>query len=145
MKETNAIAVAQQKHDEEIKQLQKILIQNARCFSILFQKIRLPDRNAFVVMDIKDIIRCQAEGNNTRFYFIDLSNLLVSISLKFYEGRLTGSDFFRVHKTHLLNLRHVKKYSKGEDPTANMADGSQVQVSRRKKEEFYTLMDDLIK
>jgi two-component system, LytTR family, response regulator len=45
-------------------------------------------------------------------------------------------NFFRVHRSHLINLEHVKKYIKGEGGYVIMSDNSQVEVSRRNKNEF---------
>ncbi len=45
-------------------------------------------------------------------------------------------NFFRVHRSHLVNLQHVKKYIKGEGGYVVMSDNSQVEVSRRNKIDF---------
>jgi len=42
----------------------------------------------------------------------------------------------RVHKTHLVNIQYVKKYTKGKGGFATMQDGSEVEVSSSKKENF---------
>ena len=57
-------------------------------------------------------------------------------TLKEYEELLKDYDFIRVHNSHLINLHHVKNYTRGEGGTVTMSDGTIVDVSRRKKEEF---------
>ncbi|MBS1663687.1 MAG: response regulator transcription factor [Bacteroidetes bacterium] len=117
--------------------------QSARQFEVLFhnlkkdtKKIVVPTSNGLQVVSLKDIIRCQAEGNYTLFFFALDKKMLVTKTLKEFEDLLNGYDFIRVHNSHLINLNHIVKYTKGEGGVVAMSDGSEVDVSRRKKEEF---------
>ncbi len=49
---------------------------------------------------------------------------------------LADSHFFRVHKSHLVNLNFMKKYVKGEGGYLIMQDGSEIEVARRRKTAF---------
>ncbi len=71
-------------------------------------------RDTSTVVPVKDIIRCQAEVNYTTFFLIAKSKMLVTKTLKEYEELLNDYDFMRVHNSHLINLHHVKNYSRGE-------------------------------
>lgn len=62
--------------------------------------------------------------------------ILVSKTIKEYEEMLEELNFFRVHNSHIVNLRYVKNYIKGEGGIVKMEDGSEIDVSRRKKEDF---------
>ena len=62
--------------------------------------------------------------------------MIVAKTLKEYEELLSDYDFIRVHNSHLINLHHVKNYTRGEGGIVAMTDGTKVDVSRRKKEEF---------
>jgi len=55
---------------------------------------------------------------------------------KEYEDLLNDYDFIRVHNSHLINLHHIKNYTRGEGGVVMMSDGTEVDVSRRKKDEF---------
>ena len=48
----------------------------------------------------------------------------------------SGENFFRIHRSHLINLEHLVKYVKGEGGYVEMSDGSKAEVSRRKKSDF---------
>ena len=134
---TNAIDRCQIKLNEK---------QSARRFEVLFynlkglqkdtKKIALPILNGLQVVSLKDIVRCQAEANYTIFFFVDEKKMIVTKSLKEFEDLLVDYDFMRVHNSHLINLNHIVKYRKGEGGVVAMSDGSEVDVSRRKKEEF---------
>jgi two-component system, LytTR family, response regulator len=102
----------------------------------LFQKITLPTGNAFEVVAVKDIVRCEAEGSYTYFYISNGKKFMVSASLKHYEDLLPESDFIRVHHHHLINMNHVTRFLKQDGGYAIMSDGAQIEVSRRKKDSF---------
>ncbi len=93
-------------------------------------------------MPIEDIIRCESDTNYTRF-FLQSENkpVIVSKTLKEFEELLTEYGFCRVHHSHLINLKFIKKYIKGEGGLVVMADGTQVEVSRRKKEFFQKALE----
>ena len=88
-----------------------------------------------------DIIFCKADGNYTHIYLTDKSIKLASKNLKDFENILLDSGFCRVHHSFLINLMHVQKYIKGEGGYVVMTDHHQVEISRRKKEEFLRLLD----
>jgi len=99
-------------------------------------KIALPAESGFIFVPIDDIIRCQADSNYTRFVLSKGSPVLVSRTLKEYDELLDENNFFRVHNSHLINMAHVKKYLKGKTPRVVMSDGTEVEVSIRKKDAF---------
>lgn len=100
------------------------------------KKIALPTSNGLTIVPVKEIIRCEAEVNYTNFFLTSKNKMIVSKTLKEFEELLNDYDFIRVHNSHLINLHHVKNYTRGEGGTVTMTDGTAVDVSRRKKEEF---------
>ena len=46
------------------------------------------------------------------------------------------SNFFRIHNSHLINMAHVRKYLKGKTPRVVMSDGTEIDISTRKKDAF---------
>lgn len=99
-------------------------------------RIALPTMSGFVFAQVNDIIRCESDNNYTTFYFNDKSSLMVSKTLKDCDELLEEYQFFRVHASHLINMRYIKEYIKGDGGQVKMTDGSVVDVSRRKKDEF---------
>lgn len=120
----------------------QFLIQHLKKADENFQKITLPTGNAYEIVNIKDIIRCEADGSYTNFYLIDKRKLMISFGLKHYEELLPETDFIRVHHHHLINMNHVVRFLKEDGGYAIMSDGSKIEISRRKKEAF---MDKLNK
>lgn len=100
----------------------------------------LPSLDGFSVVRISEIIRCEADSNYTKVFFAKDKPFLASRSLSHFEELLTGLPFVRIHHKHLINLAFVKKYHKGRGGYVEMADGQQVEVSVRKKDEFLERM-----
>jgi len=105
-----------------------------------FGKVTLPTMEGFVFADIKNIIRLEADGSYTRFYFSDKTQLMVSHNLKEYEELFSAHHFFRVHHSHIINLNHIKKYVKSNGGYVVMDDGSQVDVASRRKESLMKVL-----
>ena len=99
-------------------------------------KIVLSSQNELLFIPVSDIIRAESEGNYTNFFLTDGKKHLVSKTMKEYEGLLECYNFFRVHKSHMVNLRYITRYIKGDGGTVVMSDGSEVEVSQRKKAEL---------
>jgi two-component system LytT family response regulator len=60
--------------------------------------------------------------------------VVVSKPLKEFEDLLEECNFFRVHKSNMINLRQIKKYVKGKGGYLILSDDSHVDVSVRRKE-----------
>jgi two-component system LytT family response regulator len=114
----------------------QFLIQHLKRSDENFQKITLPTGNAYEIVNVKDIIRCEADGSYTTFFLSDKRKLMVSAGLKHYEELLPESDFIRVHHHHLINMNHVLRFLKEDGGYAVMTDGTKIEISRRKKEAF---------
>lgn len=106
-----------------------------------FSKIALTTTEGFTFVEISDIIRCEAEGNYTFIHLKDGHAHLITKTLKHYEEILSDRNFFRVHKSHLINLNNVRRFVKGRQGQIEMIDGKKVEVSTRKKEGLLMRLD----
>jgi len=102
-------------------------------------KIVLPSVEGFEVVNMQDIIRLESDRNYTRIYLIGKAEFIVSRTLKEFEDMLAQYDFFRIHHSHIIHLKYIKKYIRGQGGEVVMTDESIVPVSRAKKEEFMAL------
>ena len=103
-------------------------------------KLALPSTNGIQLAKTQDIVRCEASNNYTLFYLADGKKIMVTKTLKEYEELLMQDGFFRVHQSHLINLDFVSGYLKQDGGYVQMTDGSQIEISRRKKDAFLTLI-----
>lgn len=97
-------------------------------------KLCIHSLKGFQVVDIKDIIYCEASSNYTNFHFVNRSLICASRPIHEYEALLEDSQFVRVHKSYLVNIEYIKEYIRGEGGSVVLTGGQEVEVSRRKKE-----------
>ncbi len=112
------------------------LFHNLQTIKSASKKICLPVLTGFIFLTVDDIIRCESSLNYTTIFTSDKKKQLVSKTLKEIEGLLSDCNFFRVHHSHVINLNHIKNYNKGRGGFVTMKDGSDVEVSTRKKDDF---------
>jgi two-component system LytT family response regulator len=105
-----------------------------------FDKIAIPSVDEFNFVRISDIIRCEASSNYSIIYLQNGKKIVAPRTLKDFEGLLAGEGFFRVHQSHLINLKHIDQFLKTRN-RIKMVDGSEVEVSRRKKTLFLELIN----
>jgi len=99
-------------------------------------RISVPTFDGLQMLNTEDIVKCLAHESYTEIVLTNGSRLMVSRILKEYEDMLADLNFFRVHNSSLVNLKHVKKYIKGEGGYVLMSNGETCEVSRRKKTEL---------
>jgi two-component system LytT family response regulator len=102
----------------------------------LTDKIALPVGDSMQFMQPDEIIRCESDSNYTHIFLANGKKLTLAKTLKEVEENINGSPFFRIHQSHLVNINHISKYMKGENAYVVMKDGSQIGISRNKKEAF---------
>ena len=99
-------------------------------------RIVLSDSRGFHVTKLIDIVRCEGDKNYTSIIMQDGRKIVTTKTLMEYEKMLDPKDFYRIHKSHLVNLEHVRSYKRGRGGFAIMNDGSELPVSREKREGF---------
>lgn len=99
-------------------------------------RLCLPTIKGFMILKLDEIIYCEAERSYSVFHLVDGKSVTVSKPLFDYDNILKGTSFLRVHKSFLINLHHIKEYQRGEGGLVIMSDNTEIEVSRRKKEQF---------
>jgi two-component system LytT family response regulator len=109
------------------------------------KKLCIPSISGFQVIEITDIIYCEASTNYTNFYFTNRPPICTSKQIHEYEQLLSDCNFIRTHKSFLVNMQHIKEYVRGEGGSLILSNGSEVEVSRRKKDWLMTKMKSFYK
>lgn len=117
------------------------LLQNLKQSTDNYHKITIPGGTAYDIVYVKDIIRCEADGSYTLFYLSDGRKLLATHSMKYYEDILPKDEFMRVHNSHLIALKHVKRFVKQDGGVLVMSDGAEIEIARRKKDDVLKALD----
>lgn len=89
---------------------------------------------------VKNIVRCASDGNYATVHFDDKSKLLVAKTLKDLELLLSPYSFERIHKSHLVNLDHLRRYHNRFSGEVEMSDGAILPVAQRKKSQLLELL-----
>lgn len=97
-------------------------------------RLAVPSVEGTYFFVLNDIIRLEANRNYTIIHLRDRKPFLASKTLRYFEELLEAFRFIRIHKSHLVNLQHVIRLSANSEFII-LSDKSQIEVSRRKKEE----------
>ncbi len=98
------------------------------------QKIVLSDAEKIYLVSVDEIIHCESSGNYTTFYLTKTRSITISQPIKTFEQILPTSIFYRVHRSHLINLDFFDFLDKRDGGTINMKDGSLLPVAVRRKD-----------
>lgn len=99
-------------------------------------QITLPTLDGFLFLPVRDLVCCEAESNYTKCCTASGETVLVSRTLKEFEELLAGHRFVRIHHSHMINLRHLRRYVRGKGGYVVLTGGRELEVSVRRKEEF---------
>ncbi len=106
------------------------------------QKIMLHSAKDTTLVSLSDIVRVSAESNYSIFFLSNGNKITVSKTLKDFEEVLDQQSFFRIHKSHVINLNYLKKILKHEILMVQMTDGSEIEVSLRRKADLLKMLDN---
>lgn len=120
--------------------LQKCIAKKNEPKNIPANKLSIATAQGLLLVNTDDIIRIEANNNYSHFYFTNRGKVIVSKTLKEFDDQLSDSNFFRVHQSHLINLKHVDSVNSNDGDYAMLSGGHRVEISRRKKTEFLQLL-----
>ncbi len=137
---TDAVYRFRQKRGTINTQQLQILFNNLQRGPAMHQ-VALPTMNGLDFVPVDHIIYCQGEGSQTAAYLKN-QNLptILSKTLKDCEELFHNNGFYRIHKSYLVNLNHIKKYLKGKDGQVIMSNNKTLEVSRNYKDAFLDLL-----
>lgn len=122
----------------------ELLLQNFSNFKQKNKKITVPTIYGFELVATDDILYCKSDINYTTLFLKDKKTLTVARTLKEFEAVLYPYNFFRVNNSYVLNLEYIKSYHKGKGGFITLENGTEIEVSSRRKEEFFRKLERLI-
>ncbi len=108
-----------------------------------FTKIVLATNNSLYVVEIADIMHCEAQESYTMFHLANETRLMVSKTLKEYEELLQEHLFVRIHKSHLVNFNYITRFLNQDGGSVVLKNGSTLPVSVRKKDLVVKMITDM--
>ena len=101
-----------------------------------FSSIAVPTGEGLEFIPVEEIIYCEADNNYTYIHKKMGDSLLLSKTLKEVEGLLFNHSFFRIHQSYLINLKHLRKYIRGQGGFVVLSNHKELPVARSKKDDL---------
>ncbi|MBA4850499.1 LytTR family DNA-binding domain-containing protein [Emticicia sp. BO119] len=86
----------------------------------------------------QEVIVLIAEINYTIVHFSDGHKTIVATSLKYLEERFHNCNFFRTHRSYVVNLNYIEKLRQS---SVLLSNGQEIEVSRRRKTDLQKAMN----
>lgn len=99
-------------------------------------KITVAEQFGFRIIDVAGLMYLEADSNYTILHLSGLDKIVATRTLGEFEKILDNPMFFRIHKSVIINLNFLKAYSSYEGNFAILTDGTSLNISRRKLNEF---------
>jgi len=112
-------------------------------FSNQNRKIIVKTSECIHLLDLNNIVCCESYNSYTTFHTSSGENIIVSKTLKDYDELLAGSGFYRVHKSHLINLMHIKRFDRQDGGYIVLSNELKIPVASRKRDEVLKLFEKL--
>ena len=104
-------------------------------------QIAISSTDGFVFVKVSNIIYLESEGAYTYFVLKHNEKIVTSKNIKEYEDLLADHNFFRVHKSFIINMSEINKYVRGEGGYVIMSNNAVIDVSRRRKDDFLKMLN----
>jgi two-component system LytT family response regulator len=105
-------------------------------------KIVLPTMEGMCFEKVKHVAYLEASGNYSILHFLDGRQILVCKTLREVELLLPESAFVRIHRSHTIHLRHIKKYVRGKGGHVVLQNSVTLTVSAGQKDNFLSALKD---
>ncbi len=99
-------------------------------------KLSVSTQEGIEILTLSDVDYMKAERSYTLIKRQGKNDLMVSKPLKDFEEMLPTTKFMRIHDSYLINLDKVVRYLRQDGGYAVMHDGSEILISRGRKDEF---------
>ncbi len=96
--------------------------------------IGIPTMEGIEFFYAHEIIRCEGLQKCTRIVSTRKNNMVSAYNIGEFRKLLESYGFFSCHKSHLINLMHVNKYTR--EGFVFLTDNAAVPLARRKRTEF---------
>jgi two-component system LytT family response regulator len=108
-------------------------------------KITVAEQFGFRILNVADIMYLEADSNYTIIHLSGLNKIVATRTMGDFEKILERPDFFRIHKSTIINMNFLKAYSSYQGDFAELTDGTRLSISRRKMSEFLEILSHLAK
>jgi len=133
------------KKSEEIKSKQfELLEQKINNKDLGKKQLAISTLEGIYFATLDEIIHVDADSSYTKIYISSGDMIMSSKPLKYFEELLEDYDFVRVHQSHIINLKLIRRYVRGDGGQVIMMNGTEIEVSRRKKDDLLAKISETL-
>lgn len=108
------------------------------------RQVAIADGKGLTVLHLDDILHCSSTDAYTLVHTrTDKKPMLVTRPLALFDEFLADKGFVRIHQSHLVHRKHIKRYIRGEGGEVVLSDGTNLPVSRRLKTELMKVLEKI--
>lgn len=100
-----------------------------------FEYVAIASVDKIELLKTNEIVFCKADGKYTEFYGAKNVKMVSSRNLGEYTASF-DSNFFRIHHSYIVNIRHLLKIIKKDGLYCELSNGYVLPVAKRRQEEF---------
>jgi two-component system LytT family response regulator len=108
-------------------------------FSTLDPSLTISTEQTLEILPVAEIIRIESNGSYSLFVLSNGDKVVSSKNLKYYEFLSDEYAFLRVHNSHIIHLKFVKRVLRKDGGFVEMTNGDLVPLSRRRKDLFLSI------
>ncbi|MBS4061996.1 MAG: response regulator transcription factor [Bacteroidetes bacterium] len=139
----NAVERAQLVINEHLQIQIHALEENLRSGSRQDRRIILKTLDNIYLIELRNIVCCESDSCYTTLHTTTGDRIVMAKTLKDYEELFAGSGFYRVHKSYLINLSHIKRFEKQDGGYIVLLNELKIPVASRRREEIIELMEKM--
>ena len=124
------------------ERLKRLLIDYMKPQPTENRRIILKTAETIHIVDIDKIVRCESARNYTVFHMDNKEEILISKSIKEFSDTLESHNFYRVHHSHLINLKYLVKF-KRDELMCVLSDSTEIPVATRKRDDLLKVLRTL--
>ena len=128
---------------EDFNRQMKVLEENLGSATNKNKKIILRTAESIHLLEIGNIICCDSDSSYTTVQTVEGEKIIVSRTLKEFEEMLTECGFYRVHKSYLINLVHIKRFDRQDGGYIILTNDLKIPVASRKRDEMLGLLEKM--
>ena len=84
------------------------------------------------IIGLREIMYCEADGRYTRIFLENGESHLIAKVLRDYEDLLPDENFFRIHKSCIVNISYIREYCLNDHHYVVLTNDAILQVSKRR-------------
>lgn len=107
------------------------------------KKVVLKTSDSIHIVNLSDVIHCEASSGYTTFYMADKTRVVVTRPLADYDEMFSEHNFVRIHQSFLVNINFIKRYEKGDGGNVVLTNETILPVATRKKEQLMQVLSKL--